>query len=135
MMILGRPGEVCDGEAATVLLPGPSLTEGWPATNPSLRLLEFDSKTYELLDAHTYTADLHSANKAGSKDLDWKLEYAFKKTFGMADMSAASFEALNAKLAGSDVSNHRSNSPRTAAKVNMDTADRLFVMLWRLIGF
>ena len=54
---------VCDGEASTVLLPGPSLTEGFPATNPSLRLLEFDSESFELLDAHTYTADLHAANQ------------------------------------------------------------------------
>jgi hypothetical protein len=94
-------GEVCDGAAATVLLPGPSLTEGWPATNPSVRLLEFDAKTFELLDAHTFTADLHAANKGGGSDMDWRLEYSFKATFGMADMSAASFELLNAKLAGS----------------------------------
>jgi len=41
---------VCDGPAATVLLPGPSLTQGFPATNPALRLLEFDAATYVLLD-------------------------------------------------------------------------------------
>ena len=41
-----KPGIRCDGPATTVLLPGPSLTEGFPATNPSLRLLEFDSSTF-----------------------------------------------------------------------------------------
>lgn len=75
-----------------VLLPGPSLTEGWPATNPALRLLEFDRDTFELLDVQTYTADLHAANKAGS--LDWGLEYSFKDKFSMPDMSPASFGAL-----------------------------------------
>jgi len=35
--IQSPPKMICDGEASTVLLPGPSLTEGFPATNPSLR--------------------------------------------------------------------------------------------------
>jgi hypothetical protein len=77
------------------------LTEGYPATNPSLRLLEFDSQTYELLDAKTYTADLHAANRRGSVEpaaMEWKLEYSFKQQFNMSDMSVASFEALAARL-------------------------------------
>lgn len=42
----------------------------------------------ELLDAHTYTADLHSANRNnGSGTLDWRLEYSFKGKFGLPDMS------------------------------------------------
>ena len=42
----------------------------------------------ELLDAHTYTADLHSANRNnGSGTLDWRLEYSFKDKFGLPDMS------------------------------------------------
>eukprot|EP01048_Picozoa_sp_COSAG05_P009642 COSAG05_NODE_802_length_7223_cov_58.956569_5_plen_120_part_00 len=98
---------VCDGAASTVLLPGPSLTEGFPATNPSLRLLEFDAASFELLDAHTYTADLHAANrKAASRgggvraeDLDWELEYSFKAQFSLEDMSVGSFEALAQRLA------------------------------------
>ena len=57
-----RTGIMCDGKASGVLIPGPSLTEGWPATNPSVRLLEFDAETFELVDIHTYAADLHSAN-------------------------------------------------------------------------
>ena len=89
---------ICDGAASTVLIPGPSLTEGYPATNPSLRLLEFDSATYELLDMHTYTADLHAANRAGSH-LAWELEYSFKSEFDMPDLSARSFELLAARLA------------------------------------
>ena len=104
---------VCDGEASTVLLPGPSLTEGFPATNPSLRLLEFDSESFELLDAHTYTADLHAANqKAAARggggaaaDLDWRLEYSFKDQFGLDDMSVGSFEALAQRLASNSSAN------------------------------
>lgn len=94
------PSTICDGEATTVMLPGPSLTEGWPATNPSLRLLEFDAKTFALVDAHTFTADLHSANKNNASEMDWKLEYSFKSTFSMPDLSPSSFAELNAKLAG-----------------------------------
>ena len=42
----------------------------------------------ELLDAHTYTADLHSANRNnGSGTPDWRLEYSFKGKFGLPDMS------------------------------------------------
>jgi hypothetical protein len=61
-----------------------------------VRLLEFSPVSFELLDAHTYTADLHQGNAAGA--LDWKLEYSFRAFFGMADMSVPSFEALSAKL-------------------------------------
>ena len=81
-------------------MPGPSLTEGYPATNPALRVLEFDASTYELLDMHTYTADLHAANTAPRGDpLRWGLEYSFRDQFNMSDLSAASFEALAARLA------------------------------------
>jgi len=58
-----------------------------------------------LLDAHTYTVDLHAANgNAGSSAvapaLDWELEYSFRAAFRTPDMSAASLEALGARLAG-----------------------------------
>ena len=47
-----------------------------PCENPCLencgwqgvRLLEFDPVSFELLDAHTYTADLHQGNAAGALD-------------------------------------------------------------------
>ena len=58
--------------------------------------MEFDPISFELLDAHTFTADLHAGNRAGK--LDWQLEYSFKRFFGLPDMSVASFEALSARL-------------------------------------
>ena len=94
-------GVVCDGDAVAVVIPGPSLTEGWPATNPTVRLLEFDPITYELLDMTTYFGDLHQANRAGS--FTWSKEYSFRDFFGMEDLSPASFRGLNNRLA--DVSN------------------------------
>ena len=48
------PAESCDGAATGVIIPGPSLTEGFPATNPSVRELIFDSETFELLDMNTW---------------------------------------------------------------------------------
>jgi len=40
-------------QASSIMLPGPSLTEGYPATNPALRLLKFDANTYDLQDVIT----------------------------------------------------------------------------------
>ena len=90
------PNQVCDGLASGVLLPAPALTEGFPATNPGIRLLEFDPTSFELLDAHTFTADLHRGNRDGK--LDWRLEYSFREFFGIPDMSVESFENLSTKL-------------------------------------
>lgn len=91
------PSVACDGEPLAVFLPGPSLTEGWPATNPAVRLLEFDPDTYELADMRTYNADLHHAN-AGN-ELQWRLEYSFRSFFGMDDLSPKSFAELVSQLA------------------------------------
>ena len=52
--------------------------------------------SFELLDAATYTADLHEANKLGA--LNWKKEYDFKERFRMDDMSPRSFERLATRL-------------------------------------
>lgn len=90
-------GVVCDGAANGVLIPAPSLTEGWPATNPAIRVLEFDETTHELLEMQTYTADLHAGNAKGA--LTWSLEYSFREYFGMEDLSPGSFEALATGLA------------------------------------
>ena len=70
----GRGGSVCDGAPTGVILPGPSLTEGWPPMNPGVRLITYDDQTQQLLKLETFTADLMAANKAGAK-LDWRLEY------------------------------------------------------------
>jgi hypothetical protein len=91
------PPLVCDGPATSVLLPGPSLTEGWPATNPALRLLEFNA-AFELAAVRTYYADLHEATAAGAPPA-WRLEYDFAQQYGMADLTPASFEQLAARLA------------------------------------
>jgi len=93
---IGAPEMVCDGAPKGVIIPGVSLTEGWPAMNPGVRMLEFDDVTWELLDMKTYTADLHTANKQGS--LDWGLEYSFKEKFGLDDLSPQSFAALHGKF-------------------------------------
>jgi hypothetical protein len=73
-----------------------TVRRGFPATNPAIRLLKFEPGSFELLDATTYIADLHEANKLGV--LHWKKEYDFKERFGMDDMSARSFEGLASRL-------------------------------------
>ena len=90
----------CAGEAVGLVIPGPALTEGYPARNPSVRLLQFHAETLELLDMRTYIADLHEANAKGAgTPPEWKLEYTFKDKFQMADLSLRSFEALHADMA------------------------------------
>lgn len=93
-------GTACDGAPTGVLIPGPSLTEGYPATNPSVRLLEFDPSTYALVDMLTYTADLHQANVHGT--LNWTLEYSTRDTFKMPDLSPEGFNTFVATLASND---------------------------------
>ena len=94
------PGAVrCDGAAHTLLLPGVSLTEGFPATNPALRLLEFDPVTFALREAWTYYADLHAANAAPQRGPQWRLAYQFTREYGLADLSVDSFERLHAAFA------------------------------------
>ena len=93
----GRGASVCDGAPTGVILPGPSLTEGWPPTNPGVRLITYDDQTQELLKLETFTADLMAANVAGK--LDWKLEYDTALEYQMPDLSVGSFAALVEKLA------------------------------------
>lgn len=87
--------DVCSGRAFGVILNGPSLTEGYPATNPTIRRLVFTGS--KLTDIYTYIADLHEAESSGS--LRWVLEYDFRKQFQMSDLSPASFEVLHAQFA------------------------------------
>ena len=47
-------------------------------------MLEFDPQSYELLDAHTYTADLHAAYRRG--ELEWSLEYSFREHYDLSDI-------------------------------------------------
>eukprot|EP01047_Picozoa_sp_COSAG01_P041134 COSAG01_NODE_3512_length_5986_cov_3.098182_5_plen_573_part_00 len=89
----GRGGSVCDGAVTGVILPGPSLTEGWPPMNPGVRLITYDDQTHQLLKLETWTADLMAANVAG-QDLDWKLEYDTASEYHMQDLSAGSFASL-----------------------------------------
>lgn len=89
----GNITSVCDGEANGVLIPGAAMTEGFPARNPSLRLVQFDAETFDLVDIQTYRADLHSANKVGK--LRWHLAYSFRDKFKMESLSAHNFEKLH----------------------------------------
>jgi hypothetical protein len=90
----------CAGNPTGVILPGPSLTQGYPATNPSVRLLEFDATTYALVDVQTFVADLHAGNQGG--ELEWRLEYSHRERFGMSDLSPAGFAAVVAAMAAND---------------------------------
>jgi hypothetical protein len=87
-----------------VLFVAPSLTEGYPPSNPALRRYEVADASggFAVLDSVTSFANITKANE------DWSLlfepEYRATKQYGLADMSAASFAGLVARMAvdGSD---------------------------------
>jgi len=93
------PG-ACGPDAAArplhMLFGGPSLTEGYPPTNPALRRYEVDA-SFRVLDYVTYSGNITKANE------EWAFlfeeEFRFTTQFGVADASAASFEHLAARMA------------------------------------
>ena len=95
----GAQGFTCDGPPSVALLPGPALTEGYPATNPAVRLLEFDATTFDLVEATTYTLDLHAANEESDSPVQWTRLYSFTKELGMSGaLNGVAFAALARKL-------------------------------------
>ena len=93
-----------DATPMHVLFVAPSLTEGYPPSNPALRRYEVADASggFAVLDSVTSFANITKANE------DWSLlfepEYRATKQYGLADMSAASFAGLVARMAvdGSD---------------------------------
>jgi hypothetical protein len=75
-----------------VLFASPSLTEGYPATFPALRRIEVDASTYDVLDVTTFYGNLTRANEDWA--FVWEQEYSFKESYGLPDLSPASFVAL-----------------------------------------
>lgn len=95
------PGGGCGPDSAAyalhVLFAGPSLTEGYPATNPALRRYEASAADFRVLEAVTYSGNITRANR------DWAFvfgeEYRLAARFGLPDVGAASLEALVARMA------------------------------------
>lgn len=76
-------------EPLHVLYAAPSLTEGYPASNPGLRAYTADAASLAPLDALTFVMNLSAANAAWAPA--WKLEYAATALYGMPDVSAGSW--------------------------------------------
>ena len=90
----------CTGAPTAVMLAGPSLTEGFPATSPALRRLEFSTTgSWALEDVVTLSADIHDANRKNATDLVWNTLYSFTEQYNMTDLSPASFAALASRMA------------------------------------
>ena len=84
-------GTDCTGAPTGVLWAGPSLTEGFPAENPAIRLMEYSPTTFEFTAAKTYSADLEAANAKGS--VGWAFEYDTADALGLPNLSPAAWEA------------------------------------------
>ena len=89
----------CTGslEPIGVAIAGPSLTEGYPAANPAIRLLDFDQESFELAEIETIVADIDAANEAGK--MTWTTEYRHSELFNMSDLSPSSFSDLVRRMA------------------------------------
>ena len=78
-------------EPRSVAFIGPPGT-AYPRNNMGFRLYEFDSTSYELLDYHTYYADIEEANVIGDETkMPWRKEYSAKEEYQLDDMSARSW--------------------------------------------
>ena len=88
----------CTGKPTAIMLAGPSLTEGYPATYPAIRKLQFTTETWDLYDAITYNADIHTANNNNLTSLPWKLLYSFRENYKMNDLSMKSFADLHTRM-------------------------------------
>lgn len=70
----------------------PSLTEGFPASNPGLRAFSVDADSLAPLDVATYWANLTNGNAEWA--LKWELLYTARERYGLQDVAAASWAAL-----------------------------------------
>jgi len=75
---------------------GPSLTEGYPPTNPALRRYEADA-AFDVVDLVTASGNITRANEQWA--FVFSQESRFTAQFGLPDASAASFEQLVARMA------------------------------------
>lgn len=81
-----------DGAPLHVVYASPSLTEGYPASNPGIRKFIIDSDTYEIMDMVTYYGNITSANE--KLTFIWEEEYSVKNDYQLPDLSADSFNTL-----------------------------------------
>jgi hypothetical protein len=91
-----NPPSLCSGGPESplhMLFVGPSLTEGYPPTNPAIRRVRIDSNTFQILDILTQYGNITQGN------IDWAFlwqnEYTFMNAYStLQDMSANSFNQL-----------------------------------------
>jgi len=94
------PGAGCGdapGAPLVVVYSTPSLTEGYPPTNPGLRRFTLDGASGDVLAARTYTTNLTAANAAWAAT--WSLEYDAATAYGLPDFTPAAWEAAVGRLA------------------------------------
>jgi sphingomyelin phosphodiesterase len=82
-----------DSAPAGVILMVPSLTT-YAFLNPSFRIYEADSLTYQPLDYHQYRLHLALANKQPDVKPEFELVYSAKSYYNLENLSPASYEAL-----------------------------------------
>jgi hypothetical protein len=92
----GGPTAACSGGPESplhMLFVGPSLTEGYPPTNPALRRVRIDTVSLDVLDIITSYGNITKANEEWA--FLWEKEYSFKEAYPtLSDMSADSFANL-----------------------------------------
>jgi hypothetical protein len=74
----------------------PSLTEGYPASNPGLRTYSVDAGTLDVVDATTWWGNITAANVAW--DFVFGESYSARAQYGLPDLSPASWLAAVAAM-------------------------------------
>jgi hypothetical protein len=75
----------------------PSLTEGYPASNPGLRTYSVDATSLDVLDSVTMWGNITAANAAWA--FVFNRRYSAVQQYGLPDMSAVSWEGAVAAMA------------------------------------
>lgn len=86
------PPGPCDGgpqEPLHVLFSAPSVTEGYPASNPGLRYYTLEGGSLAPLEAHTLWLNLSASNAGWAPK--WQAEYDASAAFGMAGVGAGAW--------------------------------------------
>ena len=85
------------GEPLHVAYIAPSLTEGYPASNPGLRTYSVDSVSLEVLDATTHWGNITAANAAWA--FLFSESYSAREQYALPDMSPAAWLAAVENMA------------------------------------
>ncbi|KAJ8922711.1 hypothetical protein NQ315_007746 [Exocentrus adspersus] len=86
-----------ESRGISVMWNGASVTP-YSKANPSYKLYQIDTETFDVLDLEEWTFNLTSANLEPTKDVGWYKLYSFKDAFGVDSLQAEDVTGLITKM-------------------------------------